>query len=379
MGAKLLVIDDDETMREYIKQALLLYGYDAIEAASAEEGLLFARQHNPAMILCDVQMNGMDGYDTLRAFRADPILAGTPFIMVTASSDVSSMREGMGLGADDFLPKPFTPKDLVKAVETQFSKMEVRKAEAETKLQKLRSNINLALPHELLTPLNGILGYAELIKDIGPGLPADELVGMAEHILSGGHRLHRLIQNYLIYAQIEMTSTDPSEIALLRSARTDNVAGALRTYAEGIANQMGRLEDLRTLLHDGLVHIAQEHLIKIVSEVLTNALTFSAPGSPIELRTDLAGDGMIISVSDEGSGMTATEIASVGAFTQFNRQRQEQQGIGLGLTIAKRLTELHGGSFEIAKHAGRTGLKVTIQIPAEVCQPFVREAVEALY
>lgn len=368
MAAKLLVIDDDETMREYIKQALSIYGYDAIEADSAEKGLLLAREHQPEMILCDVHMDGMDGYETLRTLRADPFFASTPFIMVTASSDVTSMREGMGLGADDFLPKPFTPSDLVRAVETQLAKVQVRKTEAETKLRKLRSNINLALPHELLTPLNGILGYAELIKDIGPGLAADELVGMADHILTGAQRLHRLIQNYLIYAQIEMISTDPAELRALRTARSDNVAGVLRTYAEGLANQLGRLQDLKTLLHDGLVHMSQEHLLKIVAEVLTNAFSFSPIGTQVELCADFDGEKMVISVRDQGLGMSSEEIANIGAYAQFNRQIREQQGIGLGLTLAKRLTELYGGSFIIAEGGDGVGVLVTMQIPAEACE-----------
>ena len=368
MAAKLLVIDDDETMREYIKQTLSIYGYDAIEADSAEKGILLAREHQPEMILCDVHMDGMDGYETLRTLRADPFLASTPFIMVTASSDPSSMREGMGLGADDFLPKPFSPSDLVRTVETQLAKMKMRKAEAETKLRNLRSNINLALPHELLTPLNGILGYAELIKDIGPGLPAGELVDMADHILTGAQRLHRLIQNYLIYAQIEMISTDRAEVAALRTARSDNVAGALRTYAEGLANQLGRLQDLRTLLHDGLVHMSQEHLLKIVSEVLTNAFSFSNPGTPVTLSADFDGEKMVITVRDQGLGMSSEEIASIGAYAQFNRQIREQQGIGLGLTIAKRLTELYGGAFMLSEGTNGVGVLVTISIPAEACE-----------
>src|ERR1043166_4284718 len=160
---KILVIDDEEWLREMVQLALSQKGYDVIEAGNGALGIEVARKDLPDLILCDVNMEKMDGYRTLSALRNEPPTATIPFILMTGLADNAGMRHGMELGADDYLPKPFTIEGLYAAVDARLRKLATVRAEAERKLADLRDNISMMLPHELRTPLNGILAYGEIL------------------------------------------------------------------------------------------------------------------------------------------------------------------------------------------------------------------------
>src|SRR5436853_578311 len=161
---KILVIDDEEWLREMVQLALAQKGYDVIEARNGAVGIEVAQKQLPDLILCDVNMEKVDGYSTLSSLRNQPTTAAIPFILMTGLADSAGMRHGMELGADDYLPKPFSIDALYAAVETRLKKAQTVREEAEKKLNCLRDNISLMLPHELRTPLNGILAYGELLS-----------------------------------------------------------------------------------------------------------------------------------------------------------------------------------------------------------------------
>src|SRR5436853_505441 len=217
---KILVIDDEEWLREMVQLALAQKGYDVIEAKNGAVGIEVAQKQLPDLILCDVNMEKMNGYGTLSSLRNQPGTAAIPFILMTGLADNAGMRHGMELGADDYLPKPFTIDALYAAVEARLKKSQALRQEAERKLAHLRDNISLMLPHELRTPLNGILAYGEILASEAATLPAKEIAEMGQVIHDSGRRLERLIENFLIYARIELLGTDPQKISALRSKQT---------------------------------------------------------------------------------------------------------------------------------------------------------------
>src|SRR6266700_3944501 len=221
---KILIIDDEEWLREMVHVALHQQGFDVIEAPDGTVGVELARKELPDLILCDVNMEKMDGYHTLSALRNEPATATIPFILMTGLADNAGMRHGMELGADDYLPKPFTIEALYAAVEARLRKVRTVRQEAEKKLADLRDNISLMLPHELRTPLNGILAYGEILASDASTLPAAEVAEMGQVIHDSGKRLERLIENFLIYAQLEILSTDAHKISSLRDKVTRNAA-----------------------------------------------------------------------------------------------------------------------------------------------------------
>src|SRR5215475_16086755 len=177
---RILIIDDEEWLREMMLLALRQRSFEVIEAENGEKGIELARRELPDLILCDVNMDRVDGYLTLSSLRGEPSTASIPFILMTGLADQAGMRHGMELGADDYLPKPFTIEALYASVDARLKKVNVVRQEAEKKLADLRENLSLMLPHELRTPLNGILAYGEMLVADSESLPPSEIAEMGQ-------------------------------------------------------------------------------------------------------------------------------------------------------------------------------------------------------
>ncbi|HOX56326.1 MAG TPA: hybrid sensor histidine kinase/response regulator [Candidatus Paceibacterota bacterium] len=359
---RILVIDDDESLRDMVRAALDQKGFEVLEADSGVAGIEKARKELPDLILCDVQMQHMDGYLTLSVLRNEPTTAAIPVILMTGQPDHSGMRHSMELGADDYLPKPFTLDSLYAAVNTRLKKAQVLRQEAEKQLADLRDNISLMLPHELRTPLNGILAYGELLAVEAGRLPASEVAEMGQVIHDSGKRLERLVENFLIYAQIELLGADAQKVTALRQKETRSPAKLVEEHARDQAYAASRSDDLVLDLADVPVPISADYLAKIVDELVQNAFKFSERGRQVTVTLSESSNSVVLSVSDRGRGFSTEHITKVGAFMQFDRKVLEQQGLGLGLVIAKRLSELHGGALSIQSERGAT-TTVTVRLP----------------
>ena len=359
---KILVIDDEEWLREMIQLALRQKGFEVIEAANGADGIELARKELPDLILCDINMGKVDGYLTLSSLRNEASTVAIPFILMTGLADNAGMRHGMELGADDYLPKPFTSEGLYAAVEARLKKAQTIRDEAERKLAHLRDNISLIMPHEMRTPLNGIISNAELLAHSAATLKPEDVAEIGQEIHSSSERLARLIENILIYAQLELLATDPKNVNALRAGRIPHPRELVTSRSTAQATQASRLPDLSFELADLPVPIAGEYFSKVTDELLQNAFKFSEAGTPVCVRLAEAHNTIIFSVSDKGRGFTAEQVTRIGAYMQFDRKLHEQQGLGLGLTIAKRLVELHGGTFSIVSDK-ESGTEITAKFP----------------
>jgi signal transduction histidine kinase len=360
---KILIIDDEAMFREATACALQRKGFETVEAADGVEGAETARRLLPDLIICDVNMDRMDGYTLLEALRTEVATAAIPFILMTGMGDVDSMRRGMNLGADDYLAKPFTAPQLFSAVEARLKKNQFLRQNAEKKLSDLRANLSLALPHEMITPLNGIFGLAQILSSEAESLSPAEVADFGTSILQSAERLHRTVQNFLLYGQLEMQASDPQTAAVLREKQTPLVRPLVETRARHFAEATTRAADLQLELADGSVKVAQDLFTKLVDELIDNAFKFSVAGTTVRVESSFNDGEYTLSIADRGQGMDAAQVAGIGAYSQFNRKSNEQQGAGLGLAIARRIVELHGGQFGMQSEPG-AGTTVTVKLPA---------------
>ena len=359
---RILVIDDEALFREATTIALQRKGYETHEAGDGVDGGEVARRVLPDLIICDVNMERLDGYGLLANLRKDPATATIPFILMTGMSDAAGMRRGMELGADDYLPKPFTAPQLFSAVEARLAKHQVLKQSAEKKLAHLRANLSLALPHEMITPLNGIFGLAEILKTEAASLSIQEIADYGNTILQSAERLHRTVQNFLLFGKLEIQASDGDTLRSLRRQVTAEVPALIETRARRLAKNAGRLPDVSLRLTDGRAAIGSDLLTKLVDELIDNALKFSESGSPIRISSEIKDQKIVVAVSDRGCGMSADDVASIGAYSQFHRDNREQQGSGLGLAIVGRIAELHNGTLRVQSEVG-AGTTVSVTLP----------------
>ncbi|HEY6953269.1 MAG TPA: hybrid sensor histidine kinase/response regulator, partial [Bacteroidota bacterium] len=286
-----LVIDDESGLRSVVQATLGMEGFDVIEASDGQAGLELARSRQPALILCDVHMERMDGYVFVEHLRKDPVTAAIPVILMTGiMKDYSSVRRAMGLGADDYLLKPFSVEDLLTAVRTRLQKQRTIVERAEARLTDLRSSIALSLPHELRTPLVAILGFADLLKTDYETLERADIGAMAADIHSAAMRLHVLIEDFLFFAQIEMMSSDEARMKALRQAKTSNLQSHVEVVARRKAAEHKRPDDLTLQLAECSASISSEYLERILEGLCDNAFKFSGPGKQVGVRCS-TGDG----------------------------------------------------------------------------------------
>lgn len=361
--ARVLVIDDEAAIRETILIHLRRNGFDTLSAVNGAEGIKIARTQLPDVIICDVKMELVSGYELLSVIRNDTMTAGTPFILITAESSRSAMRQGMELGADDYLIKPFTGPEIIAAVNSQIQKRQALQQQAEQKLNELRAQLSTSIPHELRTPLNGIMGYADILRKQSHELDAAEVAQMSERIFKNAKRLHRLVENFLIYAQLQILETDDTKLAILKKNRADDVALLIDSIATQKTYESARSFDLELHLETANLAISPDYFSKIFEEVLDNALRYSKRGSAVHVHAVSSGGKYMLTVADLGRGMTPHQIHEIGAYKQFERKIYEQQGTGLGLSVAKKLAEVHGGTLAVESEAGkRTTVVITLPV-----------------
>jgi two-component system, sensor histidine kinase and response regulator len=357
---KILVIEDEDALRINLQALLKAEDFQSLGAANGRSGVELAREYLPDLILCDVMMPELDGYGVLAELRRDPVTATIPFIFLTAKANKPDLRQGMELGADDYLTKPFTIDEVLKAVTTRLEKQATVDKKYRQKLENLRGSIAFSLPHELRTPLTGILTGTDLLKEMWDELERDEGLRMVDIVQHSAQRLQRLILNYLLYAELELAAAAPPAAPVLPEPGM-NLNALVTEIANHKAQQVKREADLSLDLAEGTVLISEDHLRKIVEELLDNAFKFSRAGTTVRVTGIRTDQSYTLSFIDQGCGLTVQQIADIGAYMQFERKLHEQQGSGLGLTIARRLVELYGGKLSIESTPGRqTTVQVTL-------------------
>lgn len=361
---EILVIEDERAILENVTEILELEGFDVLAADDGHIGVTLAQERHPDLVICDIMMPGLDGYGVLLALQDDPVTATIPFIFLTAKTQRDAMRQGMELGADDYLTKPFTTNELLTAITTRLEKQAVVTKRYEKKLDDLRGNIIHMLPHELRTPLVSIMGYSEMLMWDYETLEREHIYQMADSINTASLRLHRLIENFLVYAQIELLEADPSRFEGLSTLWVNHPHQLVQEVAYAKAESTGRGGDLQfDMAEEATIQIVTDDFRKILEELLDNAFKFSEVGTPVRVDAGKNGTSYTVRIHNHGRGMTAEQIADIGAGMQFERRLHEQQGAGLGLVIAKRLTELHSGEFTITSVPDDT---TTVEVALEL-------------
>jgi len=353
----ILIIEDEEMLRAVLREILEINGHTVAAAANGSEGLRAASSH-PDLILCDVNMPGLDGYQVLEALQKTPDLRDIPFVFLTALSDRASQRHGMELGASDFVTKPFTEKEITTLIATISRRQQPLRERVELLLSARRHEVGADWAHELMTPLNGVLGGLSLIEAEADTIAPEALRELLGIVRAGAERQLSLSTKLVRYFELERAKSDPPA-----QRSTCEVAGHIENSATVAAQQSGRALDLHLRCESATLPLPAFHLTAAMAELAANAFYFSKLGLPVTLTGTRCENRYLIELTDRGVGMTPAQCADTLPFTQFERGRHNQQGLGLGLSIARSVAEIYGGRLLLRPGYDGIGLIATLDLP----------------
>lgn len=361
---KILVIEDEDNIRENIQELLEAKGYIVHSASNGKQGVLEAIDFRPHLILCDIMMPKMDGFKVLEYIRKTSTIQNVPFIFLTAKIDRQDIRQGMELGADDYLTKPFTTKDLINAIEARLKKQQKIIGDYTKVKHELDTTVFATYYHEFNTPLHGIIGGINLLINARDSFNDKQIQELLYSILKSGLRLNHSLANLMLFEEIKRAEVYTELLSMFSNGNTTGnwphkIETELNTMAKEIYN---RVEDLDFNMASIDLKINPEYLLRIILELTDNAFKFSKKDQKVHVVGKKENDTYIIEVRDIGRGFTLDSINNITAFKQFNRSRYEQQGLGIGLYLVKRLVEFNSGEIDI-KTSENTGTTVTISFP----------------
>ncbi len=355
---KILIVEDDPGMRASLKELLEMSGHQVMTGEDGRQGLELAAQ-GPEFIFCDVDMPHLDGHGLLAEIKKMPGVCDVPFVFLTGQNQRHELRAGMTLGADDYITKPYSSNDILAAIATRTKRHGRLREQLKVLTERHRREVHAQWSHELLTPLNAVLGSLDLLESEAESISRAELKEFLGFIREGAERQERLSRKLISYFSLEQLVNSPTSGS---TGRCD-AAVAIATDANRAARLRKRETDLGISAEPGEVTVQEQWLTLAVAEVVDNAAIFSVSGSPITV-TGIRNDASYrLTIADQGPGLALEQLAHVGAFTQFDRKIREQQGLGLGLAIARLAAKLAGGELVLNAGAGGKGLQVAFHLP----------------
>ena len=366
---RILYIEDNPESRALVRNVLEARGFDVLEASDGIAGIDLAISAHPDLILCDIEMPGIDGYETATRLRSYRGLDQCPIVVLTSHGDRGL---SLSIGCDGYIEKPIDvekfpaqlrqflkgKREKVKTAEErrylrEYSQSLVERLEATVReLTAANSRLRAAarsktefmqnLSHELATPLTPITGYLKILQSGKAGSLSEPQSRILESMQTAAERLSRTIDNLVDFATLESggyaihrAEFEPSAVlkAVLDEERPK--ARARRIELEVIREGQGKgWGDERKLK-------------QAVSNLLDNALKFSPHGSHVLLRVSADASRLCFEVYDQGEGLLADEAEKVfDPFFHADRVGEERApGAGLGLPVAKQIVEAHGGKI----------------------------------
>ncbi len=356
----ILVVDDTEDNLDLLEFALKRKPVKMLRATSGMACLSIAKESKPDIILLDIQMPEMDGFETLKRLRSNPDTAKIPVIFLTAQKkDPESIAKGLAMGADQYLTKPIDTEELL--VRT---KMLVSLKRAEAELERMRADFMAMLVHDLRSPLIGIKNVLELLQESDKGTPlSQDYFDLITSAQSSSNRLLELVSDLLDVSKYEAGNIafDKSSVPVTRFIDPILKQMEVQFRQKNVTLKMSYSEGLPNVCADA------QKTEQVMMNFLSNALKFTKSGGAITVSAepttekihteleDMTRRFVRVNITDTGVGIAQEELGLL-----FKRYKQassarttKQKGTGLGLVICKLIVEAQGGTVGVQSEPGK--------------------------
>jgi signal transduction histidine kinase len=364
---RMLVVDDDPIMREIAEVQLAMPGGAILTADDGEAAWEILEREPPFdLVLSDLEMPRLNGFGLLQRIRTSQRYLNLPVVVITSRDDMFAVDRAYELGATSFTVKPINWRVLAYQLRylLRGSEMEAELRAARDAAESaadLKRNLLALLQHETRTPLNAIIGYCEILKRIQPQPGCDSAQDGAAQVLDAAWRLNQTLRRVFHLSQLTAGTLplDPEEIRV--STIVEEAVGAVRARVA----TAGLSLQISAGVEDPFVACDLQLLTTGVTELLTNAVTHAGAGARIEVSWSALGDDVAIEVRDDGPGLSAAmlDLCRKPFSLSGNPLTRRDGDLGIGLTTAQRVAELHGGRLELNSEEGR-GTCAGLVLPA---------------
>jgi CheY-like chemotaxis protein len=351
---KILVVEDEESVRGNLVELLKNENFEVSEAENALFALNILENDLPDLILSDIMMpyfNGFEFYDKVHKKYLDKNI---PFLFLTAKMDEDTMKHAMGIGADDFITKPYTAYDLLARINKRLEK----KKAIEAKFEKLKLDIAFYVPHELKTPLIPLIGLSEMMLEDFNGFSDEEKIEMIDSMHRSALRFKERIEKFTKYSELKIQETENKKTLLTAFNPIDNnfVAQVKKSY-----HCAERYKDIEFSLDEAELKITEADFDVMMFELVENACKFSPHRSQIKVTGKTGDNYYRIEVISEGNIISDDVLEG---FNQTDRRNYQQIGNGLGFAIIKLLLKKYDVELSF-DYEGKERNKLTICFPLQ--------------
>lgn len=351
-GRNRVMLVDDDDLNMMILQEILKNEYELLTVDNGKDALEKALDFRPDVILLDVMMPGIDGYETCRRLRADDRLKFTKIILVSAHSLLKNRLDGYQVGADDYVVKPFNADELLAKVRVFIRLKSVEE------IDQLRGDLLSVFSHETRSPLNTIIGFAKLLEE-NHTLSDDEREGI-NFILESSHRLIELADKAILLSNLRTQSRDIGHAAI---SLTDIAGAAVESRRAKFAAAAVNLKYEPAAGDKLMISGDAELLEKATAYLLDNAMRFSNQGDEVEVACSRRRDDRLeIRVKDRGEGLADDFNAIFDAFAVGDTSHH-RDGHGLSLAVVKYVMDAHGGRALAANNSDGRGCSFRLTFP----------------
>lgn len=367
--ARILVVEDESTIREEVMDWLQFEGYEIDGAANGRLALARIYQACPDLIISDIAMPEMGGYELLLEVRSEPQLLHVPFIFLTAATERADIRHGMAAGADDYLTKPFTHQELLNSVRTRLDKQAQFDTQVqanfdamsaalneEREKQLLKSRLMAMFSHDFRNPLASILSSSNMIRNYEDRLSPERKRQHLDRIDGAVHVLLQMLDEMMMIAEMEgnylQYTPQPVDVVLLVADLVDE----LRVIDQNAHTLTFVGESL------GMVEADPKLLRHILTNLGSNAMKYSSDNTEIRFSVAATDQHIIFTVEDQGRGIPADSVSLL--FDPYFRANNVDgiKGTGLGLSIVKYCVDHHSGHIDVESVLDK-GSRFIVTIP----------------
>jgi two-component system, sensor histidine kinase and response regulator len=349
----ILIVDDTPDNLRLLSAILSRHQLSVRKALTGQWAITAAQAAPPDLILLDIKMPEMSGYEVCQRLKANPITCEVPVIFISALDDAIDKVRAFAAGGADYITKPFQEAEVLARIAHQLDLKRLQRQLVDQNQELMRSNRELeqfaaVVSHDLQQPLQSILGYAKLIGLVYPEIQQSPAQPYLDNIAAAGDRMQQMIQDWLSYAQVGQSQPDLTPVdgnRLLQQVMFNLKVALTDAQAELI------YDDLPTVTGNAV------QLVQLFQNLIGNALKFIAPGTTPKITLSVEAEAEAqrwrFGVHDNGIGIAPEHLGQI--FEAFHRLHNAQtySGSGIGLATCQKIVECHGGRIWVESQLGQ--------------------------